>query len=105
MSMCTIGMAPEFADYGVAANSLWQRTIIGTAAIRNLFDSDAVMHASRVPEILADAAYAILCRPAKETAEDSYIDHEVLEEGGITDLSSCVASVESELQTDIFLDS
>lgn len=105
MSMCTIGMAAEFARHGVAANSLWPRTIIGTAAITNLLGADAVVQSSRRPEILADAAYAILCRPAKETSGNFYIDDEVLAEEGVTDLSGYAASADAVLQTDIFLDS
>ena len=105
MSMCTLGMAAEFADHGVAANSLWPRTIIATAAIQNLLGAEAAMHASRRPEILADAAYAILRRPASEASGNFYLDDEVLAEEGITDLSGYAAAEDGVLQTDIFLDS
>ncbi len=105
MSMCTIGMAAEFAEHGVAVNSLWPRTIIGTAAIKNLLGGEAAMRASRDPAILADAAYAILCRSAKENSGNFYIDDEVLAEEGVTDLSNYAASGAADLQTDIFLDS
>ncbi len=105
MSMCTIGMAAEFAEHGVAANSLWPRTIIATAAIQNLLGGEAAMRASRDPAILADAAYAILCRSAKENTGNFYIDDEILAEEGVTDLSGYAAAEATNLQTDIFLDS
>lgn len=105
MSMCTIGMAAEFAKHGVAVNSLWPRTIIATAAIQNLLGGEAAMRAARRPEILADAAYAIFCRPAAETTGHFYIDDEVLAEEGISDLSAYAASEDADLQIDIFLDS
>lgn len=104
MSMCTIGMAAELASRGVAVNSLWPRTIIGTAAIQML-GGQAAMQSSRRPEIMADAAHAILCRTARETSGNFFIDDEVLAEEGVTDLSSYAFSADSELQTDIFLDS
>ena len=34
MSMCVLGMAEEFREYGVAVNALWPRTTIATAAIK-----------------------------------------------------------------------
>ena len=37
MSMCTLGMAREFAAQGVAVNSLWPRTTVATAAVETFF--------------------------------------------------------------------
>jgi len=87
MSMCTLGMAEEFREAGVAFNSLWPRTIIATAAVQNLLGGDAAMARSRKPEIMADAAYAIFCRPSREATGNFYIDDEVLAAEGVTDLS------------------
>ncbi len=62
MTMVTLGLAAEFADDGIAANTLWPRTTIATAAVQNLLGGDQVMAASRTPEIYADAAYEVLHR-------------------------------------------
>jgi citronellol/citronellal dehydrogenase len=103
MSMCTLGFAEEFKPYGVAANSLWPRTTIATAAIRNLLGGEEAMRRSRDPRIVADAAHAILTRPSKQCTGRLFIDDEVLAEEGITDLS-IYGGVDGELQTDLFLD-
>jgi citronellol/citronellal dehydrogenase len=104
MSMCTLGMAGEFAGHGIAVNSLWPRTIIATAAVQNLLGGDEAMRRSRRPEILADAAYEVMQRPSQENTGNFYIDDEVLAEAGITDLSAYAYVDNAELQRDIFLD-
>lgn len=104
MSLCTMGLAEELKDDGIAANSLWPRTIIATAAVQNLLGGDEAMAKSRSPEIMADAAYAILNRPSREATGNYYIDDEVLAEEGVTDLSPYVHGDGSELLPDIFLD-
>ena len=104
MSMCTIGFANEFAADGIAANSLWPRTIIATAAVQNLLGGDEAMRRSRRPEILADAAYEILKLDSRENTGNFYIDDEVLASVGITDLSGYSYGEDAELQRDIFLD-
>jgi citronellol/citronellal dehydrogenase len=104
MSMCTLGMAVEYADAGIAFNSLWPRTIIATAAVQNLLGGDEAMARSRKPEILADAAHAILVRDSRECTGNFFIDDEVLAEEGVTDLSDYTYGDGSSLQTDIFLD-
>jgi citronellol/citronellal dehydrogenase len=106
MSMCTLGMAEEFREVGVAFNSLWPRTIIATAAIQNLLGGDAAMARSRKPEIMADAAYAIFNRPARECTGNFFIDDEVLAAEGMTDLSAYRygAASETDLAPDLFLD-
>jgi citronellol/citronellal dehydrogenase len=87
MSMCTLGMAEEFRGDGVAFNALWPRTIIATAAVQNLLGGDEAMARSRRPEIMADAAYEIFTRPARECTGNFFIDDEVLAEAGTTDLT------------------
>ena len=104
MSMCTLGMSAEFADDGIAVNSLWPRTIIATAAVQNLLGGDAAMRQSRKPEILADAAYEIFNRASSEATGNFYIDDEVLAEAGITELSGYAYVPDATLQRDIFLD-
>jgi citronellol/citronellal dehydrogenase len=102
MSLVTLGLAEELRADGIAANSLWPRTIIATAAVQNLLGGDAAMARARTPEIMADAAHAILTRPSREATGNFYIDDEVLAEEGVTDLSRYGGG--ADLQRDIFLD-
>lgn len=87
MSLCTLGWAAALAADGIAANSLWPRSVIATAAVGNLLGGEEMMQRARSPEIVADAAHAILIRPAAAATGNFYIDDEVLAEEGITDLS------------------
>jgi citronellol/citronellal dehydrogenase len=87
MSLCVLGMAEEFKDYGIGVNALWPRTTIATAAVQNLLGGDEMIQRSRTPEIMADAAYFILSRDAKSCNGNYFIDDEVLAAEGITDLS------------------
>ncbi len=105
MSLVTLGLAEELKEEGIAANSLWPRTIIATAAVQNLLGGDEAMAHSRKPEIMADAAIAILHRPSREATGNFYIDDEVLAEEGKTDLSEYgYGAAADQLQRDIFLD-
>lgn len=87
MSMCTLGMSRELAPQGIAVNSLWPLTAIDTAAVRNVLGGDAMARMSRTPEIVADAAHAILSRPSRECTGQFFIDEEVLRAEGVTDFS------------------
>jgi citronellol/citronellal dehydrogenase len=105
MSMLTLGWAEELRDQGIAANCLWPRTLIATAAVQNLLGGDEAMARARTPEIYADSAYAILVRPPAEATGNCYIDDEVLAAEGVTDLEPYRAGPgDGELQLDIFLD-
>ena len=86
MSLCVLGMAEEFRGDGIAVNALWPRTGIATAAIRNLLGGESALRHCRKPEIMGDAAHAILTRNSREHTGNFYIDDEVLAEEGITDL-------------------
>jgi len=103
MSLCTLGLAEELKDREIAANSLWPRTLIATAAVMNLLGGEAAMNQSRTPAIVADAAYAILTRPAAECTGNFFIDDEVLAEEGVTDLERYRAGT-GEPVVDLFLD-
>src|SRR6202000_419294 len=85
MSMCVLGLAAELKSAGVAVNALWPRTTIATAAVGNLLGGDAMMRASRTPEIMGDAAYAILTRPSREFSGQFCIDDKVLYASGVRD--------------------
>lgn len=107
MTMVTLGLAAEFAQDGIAANTLWPRTTIATDAVRNLLGGDRVMAASRTPEIYADAAYEVLIRPARACTGRSLLVEDVLAEAGITDLARYAAvpgTPDDALYPDIFLD-
>ena len=106
MSLATLGLAAEFAADGVAANTLWPRTTIATAAVRFALGGEAMMKVSRTPQIYADAAHVVLSRPARECTGQSLIVEDVLREAGITDLSGYAAvpgTPEEDLFGDVFL--
>ena len=103
MSLCTLGMAEEFRDRGVAVNSLWPLTAIDTAAVRNLLGGEAMARCSRKPEIVADAAHAILCRPARECTGQFFIDEEVLRAEGVADFTPYAVDPHMPLAADYFL--
>ncbi len=86
MSMCTLGLAEEFRKQGVAANSLWPKTVIATAAIEVNFPKQ-IYEASRKPSIVADAAYVILTSDSRNVTGNFFIDEDVLREHGVTDFS------------------
>jgi citronellol/citronellal dehydrogenase len=106
MTLATLGLAAEFAADGVAANTLWPRTTIATAAVRYALGGDAMMRLSRTPEIYADAAHAVLTRSSQECTGRSLIVEDVLAEAGVTDLSRYAAvpgTPDEELFGDVFL--
>jgi citronellol/citronellal dehydrogenase len=104
MTLAALGFAAELEPDGVASNTLWPRTLIATAAVQNLLGGDEAMAKSRTPEIMGDAAHAILARAPMEQTGQELIDDDVLAAAGITDLSPYQHGDGSELQPDIFLD-
>jgi citronellol/citronellal dehydrogenase len=103
MSMCVLGMAEELKDDGIAVNAIWPRTVIATAAVKNLLGGDVTLHGSRKPEIVADAAYAILTKPSREFTGNFCIDEEVLRKEGVNDFSKYQLVPGAELFPDFFL--
>lgn len=103
MSMMTIGWAKEFAKDRIAANSLWPRTTIDTAAVRNLLGGQMLANMSRTVDILADAAYYIFSKPSGECTGNLFIDEQVLAAEGITDLSKYSVVPGGQLYTDLFV--
>lgn len=103
MTMLAMGLSGELQKEGVAANTLWPRTTIATAAVQNLLGGDALMQMSRKPEIVADAAFYILSRDARVCTGHQFIDAAVLAEEGITDLSAYAVVPGAKLYTDLFL--
>lgn len=104
MSMVTLGVAADEAEAGIAANTLWPRTLIATAAVQNLLGGAGAMAQARTPEIYADSALAILKRDPSQCSGNSFIDDEVLAEEGVTDLSIYQADPSGDLALDLFID-
>jgi citronellol/citronellal dehydrogenase len=104
MSLCVLGMAEEFRPDGIAVNALWPRTTIDTEAIRLIAGQEARTR-TRSPEIMADAAYAILTQPSRELTGRFLIDEEVLRAAGIADLSRYrrAGVSEADLRPDFFV--
>ena len=102
MSMCVLGMAEEFRDQGVAVNALWPRTLIATEALNMIPGVEAAN--GRRPEIMADAAHAVLVQPAAGFSGRFLIDDEVLAQAGVTDLSGYAVDPSQPLLPDLFLD-
>lgn len=103
MSMMAIGFAEELKPFRIAANALWPRTTIATAAVMNLLGGQMLINMSRTPEIIADAAYAILKRPSSTCTGNLFLDEDVLAEEGVTDLSGYSVIPGATLYTDLFL--
>ncbi|ANT60881.1 short chain dehydrogenase [Salipiger sp. CCB-MM3] len=102
MSLCVLGWAEEFRPLGIAANALWPRTVIDTAALAML--GGAVQPKNcRTPQIVADAAHAILTRPAKTCSGNFFIDEEVLREEGTADFSGYAVDPGEPLLPDLFV--
>lgn len=103
MSMCVLGMAEEFRNQGVAVNALWPRTTIATAAIMNLLGGEQVMQRSRKPEIMADAAYAILTRNSRDCTGNFFIDEDLLRSLGTIDFDLYSVVPGASLHPDFFV--
>jgi citronellol/citronellal dehydrogenase len=104
MSMCVLGMAEEFKPLAVAVNALWPRTVIATSAMAMIPGMSERLENCRTPEILADAAHAVLTRDARAATGNFYIDEDVLAEEGVTDLTRYAVKPGAPLLPDIFLD-
>jgi len=103
MSMVVLGLSGELKHAGVAVNALWPRTTIATAAVGNLLGGDAMIRASRTPEIMGDAAYAILTKPSRDFTGQFCIDDKVLFESGVTDFEHYRIDPSVQLMSDFFV--
>ena len=101
MSQCVLGMAAEFADRGVAVNALWPATVIKTAALAMIPGVDG--DACRKPEIMADAAHAVLTTPSRARTGQFLLDEAVLRESGVEDFSGYAVKPGTPLLPDLFL--
>ena len=103
MTMIALGLAAELKKYNIAANTLWPRTTIATAAVNNLLGGEMLMKMSRTTDIIADAAYYILSKTSSECTGNSFIDEAVLAKEGITDLDKYSVVPGAQLYNDLFV--
>lgn len=103
MSMIALGLSAELKKYNIAANTLWPKTTIATAAVKNLLGGEALMNMSRTTDIIADAAFYILGKPAATCTGNSFIDEQVLAAEGITDLAKYSLVPGAQLYNDLFI--
>ncbi|MCM2337553.1 MAG: NAD(P)-dependent oxidoreductase [Lysobacter sp.] len=101
MSFVTLGLAAEFGPQGVAVNALWPRTVIATDALNMIPGMD--LQGCRKPEIMADAAHAVLVRPAAGFHGQFLIDDDVLREAGVNDFTGYAVDPSRPLLPDLFL--
>ena len=103
MSMCVLGLAEELKQYRIGVNALCPKTTIATAAVQNIIGGDLMVQRSRKPEIVADAAYYILQRPAAECTGNFFVDEDILVQQGITDFTHYAVNPSQKLMPDLFL--
>lgn len=104
MSMTVLGQSHELKRFGIAANALWPRTGIATAAIKFALGGDQMMQACRTVDIMSDAASVILNRDSKTCTGNFFIDETVLREEGVTDFTKYAVNPDKKLMIDLFLD-
>jgi citronellol/citronellal dehydrogenase len=102
VSMLTIGLAEELRGDGIAVNSLWPRTTIATAAVQMLGGDDMVK-VSRTPDIVADAAHAILTTPSRELTGRCLVDEPFLRERGVADFERYAITPGGPLFNDLYI--
>lgn len=104
MSMCVLGWAEEFKRRGIAANALWPKTTIATAAVQNLLGGDTMVKRSRTAEIMGDAAHWILTQPSRDVTGNFFVDEDILtDKMGQSDLSKYAIDPTQDLMPDFFL--
>ncbi len=103
MSLVVLGLAGELRRKKIAVNALWPRTTIATSAIQNLLGGDAIMRASRTPDILADAAHAIFLEDPKSFSGNFLIDDTFLYEKGVRDFDRYRVDGSVDLAPDFFV--
>jgi len=103
MTMLTMGLAEELRKYGVAANSLWPKTVIATAAVQNLLGGESLVKMSRKPAVMADAAYEILRKPSREFTGNNCIDEDILRTEGVLDFDGYAVTPGGKLYPDLFI--
>jgi len=86
MSLCVLGHAEELRPYGIGVNALWPRTVILTAALQMI--PGVRPEQCRHPQIVADAAHAILVSDPRATTGNFFVDEDVLRAAGVSDFDA-----------------
>ena len=103
MSLCVLGLSEELKKYDIAVNALWPATTIATAAVQNLLGGDEIVNRSRIPDIVADAAFHLIQRNSAETTGNYFIDEDLLKEAGVTDFTKYKVDPKADLIPDFFI--
>jgi citronellol/citronellal dehydrogenase len=103
MSMIVLGLSSELKKYRIAVNALWPKTIIATAAIRNLPNGEELINHSRKPEIVADAAFEIVRQPSQECTGNFFVDEDLLRTRGVDKFDVYAVKPGVNLLPDLFL--
>lgn len=103
MTLMMTGWAEEYKKYHIASNSLWPKTTIATAPVRNLLGGEKLVAMSRKPEIMADAAYAILSKPSAEMTGLALLDEDVLRTEGINNFDQYAVTPGGRLYPDLYV--
>jgi citronellol/citronellal dehydrogenase len=103
MTMIALGLSGELKKYNIAANTLWPKTTIATAAVRHLPGGENLIKMSRSPDIISDAAFYILSKPSAGCTGNCFIDEEVLANEGITNFDKYAVVPGGNLYPDLFL--
>ena len=103
MTMVAMGLAEELRKFNIASNTLWPKTTIATAAVKNLLGGEELMKKSRIPEIVAEATKEILSKNAGECTGNNFIDEDVLKDAGVKSFENYAFSPGENLYPDLFL--
>ncbi len=104
MSMMALGWANEFKKYKIASNALWPKTIIDTAAVRNLLGGEKMVAMSRKPKIMGDAAYLIVKKLPADCTGNLFLDEEVLQKEGVTNFEEYAVTPGGKLYPDLYVE-
>jgi citronellol/citronellal dehydrogenase len=105
MTLCALGLAAELREDGIASNALWPRTLVATAAVRNLLGGEEAIRAARTPAVYADAAHQVLTSDSRTLTGQTLLCEDVLLAAGVTDFEQyAVAGPQAELAPDLFVD-
>ena len=102
MSLYALGWSKEFKNDGIAVNTLWPRVGVETPAAV-VHGGDELKSEFRKPEIMADAAYAIINKPASTFSGNFCIDDTLLFEEGIRDFDQYSVVSGAKLVPDYFV--
>src|SRR3954451_18202917 len=104
MTLCALGFAAELREAGIASNALWPRTLIATAAVRNVLGGEEAIAASRKPELYADAAHAVVNPPSRACTGNAFLCEDVLAEEGVADFDAYAYVPGATPQVDLLVD-